>query len=137
MQQARLPALPNATVGRAGDIDAVAELVGREEVRLVTLVGPGGVGKTRLAIEIARAVGERFPDGTGFVALDGTGDVEHVPHAVAGALGANFSTASRRRSRWRASSGFVRRCLSSTTSNTSSTLGRGSGRQSRCVGACS
>ena len=89
-QPARLPAHPNATVGRAGDIDAVADLLHREEVRLVTLVGPGGVGKTRLAIEIARAIGERFPDGPGFVALVGTDEVEHVQAAVAGALGAQL-----------------------------------------------
>jgi predicted ATPase/DNA-binding winged helix-turn-helix (wHTH) protein len=77
---------------------AVSELIGRqaafEEIqviaathRLVTLVGAGGVGKTRLALEVARHLVHRFPDGVSLVELGPLSSAEHVPAAVAGALG--------------------------------------------------
>src|SRR5204862_2744426 len=60
---APLPAPANPTIGREGEVAEIVELLVRPGVRLVTLVGPGGVGKTRLALEVARAVAERFPGG--------------------------------------------------------------------------
>jgi len=72
-------------VGRAAEVDVVAGLVGK--YRLVTVTGPGGVGKTRLAAVVARAVAGRFADGVWLAELAGVGDPALVPVAVAGALG--------------------------------------------------
>src|SRR3954453_9045753 len=56
-------------VGRGEQIDELVELLSQREPRLVTLTGPGGVGKTRLALEAGRRVASRFADGVGFVPL--------------------------------------------------------------------
>jgi predicted ATPase len=72
-------------VGRAND---VAELVGLlEDYRLVTVTGPGGVGKTRLATEVARRLEGRFPDGVWFIELGAVTDGAQVPAEVTSALG--------------------------------------------------
>jgi predicted ATPase/DNA-binding CsgD family transcriptional regulator len=73
-------------VGRDAEVGDVAALLG--EYRLVTITGPGGVGKTRLAVEAARYVADRFADGIRPVALAGVRDPALVPAAVAAALGA-------------------------------------------------
>ena len=65
----RLPMPPNRTIGRDDDVVAVGERLRAGSVRLLTLTGPGGVGKTRLALEAARAVGADFADGAHFVSL--------------------------------------------------------------------
>jgi predicted ATPase/DNA-binding SARP family transcriptional activator len=83
---APLPALANATVGRNGELAEVTELLLRPEVRLVTLVGPGGVGKTRLALEVARAAEDRFPGGAVHVNLDGVEDAGALAAELASAL---------------------------------------------------
>jgi predicted ATPase len=72
-------------VGRAGAVDEVAGLLGK--CRLVTVTGPGGVGKTRLAGEVARRVAGRFADGVWLVELAAVTDPAQVPSAVAAALG--------------------------------------------------
>ncbi|MFH8795518.1 BTAD domain-containing putative transcriptional regulator [Streptomyces sp. NPDC017941] len=79
-----LPAPTTGLVGRTGAVARVRELVRRD--RLVTLTGPGGVGKTRLALEAAAGLAEDFPDGVWLVELAGTTG-EGVPEAVAAALG--------------------------------------------------
>ncbi|MFG2623168.1 ATP-binding protein [Streptomyces sp. NPDC048507] len=82
---AALPAHLTAFVGRSREREALAEAVtGR---RLVTAVGLGGVGKTRLALAVAARVAEDFPDGVGFVDLVPVTDPERVGAAVAAALG--------------------------------------------------
>jgi predicted ATPase/DNA-binding SARP family transcriptional activator len=72
-------------VGRETDMAAVAERLG--EHRLVTLVGPGGAGKTRLAGEVGAAVTDRFRDGVWLVELAGVTDPDDVVGAAVGTLG--------------------------------------------------
>jgi Domain of unknown function (DUF4062)/NB-ARC domain len=84
-----VPATP--LVGRDDDVAAVGDLVRAEGVRLVTLTGPGGVGKSRLAVEVAQRVGPGFTDGVRFVALGSVQAAELVTAAIAAALGLNTS----------------------------------------------
>jgi predicted ATPase len=67
----RAPIAPTTTIGREEDIARVRAIFERGEDRVVTLVGPGGIGKSRLAIEVAHATEDLFPDGTYFVLLEG------------------------------------------------------------------
>lgn len=82
--QHRLPARLTSFLGRESDLRRVGELL--QTGRLVTVTGPGGVGKTSLALEAARAAAERFGDGVGFVRLAGVTDSEQVPSAALAAL---------------------------------------------------
>ena len=75
----------NSFVGRDADLIRVTGMVG--ESRLVTLTGPGGSGKTRLATEVGRALVDRQPDGVWLVELAPVGDGADVPQAVLTALG--------------------------------------------------
>src|SRR3954466_10629513 len=77
-----LPASPNRTIGRADDVRAIADRLLVDGVRLLTLTGPGGVGKTRLALEVARAVKADFAHGAWFVSLAALQRPEDVPAAV-------------------------------------------------------
>lgn len=72
-------------VGRTREVAEVRALVDSE--RLVTLTGPGGTGKTRLSVESARTMVERFPDGVWFVALDAVRDPQLVIPTIAQSLG--------------------------------------------------
>ncbi|MFE1948106.1 ATP-binding protein [Streptomyces massasporeus] len=80
-----LPAETTSFVDRRGELTQGRELLAR--ARLVTLTGPGGVGKTRLAARIAARVRRAFPDGVRFVDLSGLHDPALVPLAAADALG--------------------------------------------------
>ncbi|HZS94318.1 MAG TPA: tetratricopeptide repeat protein, partial [Chloroflexota bacterium] len=82
----RLPAPATPFVGRAGEVAALGALLEREEVRLVTLTGPGGCGKTRVALEVASRYFDRYPDGLFFVPLGGVRDPGLVLPAIATAL---------------------------------------------------
>jgi len=81
----RIPAPLTTFVGRTGDAATLAGLV--ERYRLVTVTGPGGVGKTRLVMEVARRVADRFPDGAWFIGLGAVADPAHVPGEVMALLG--------------------------------------------------
>ncbi len=83
-----LPLQLTSFVGRA-EIEAARRLLA--EARLLTLSGPGGTGKTRLALQLAGEVMDDFPDGTYFVALDAVDDAELVPSAIAHTLGLAMS----------------------------------------------
>ena len=87
---AATPALPTPLTplkGRARDVDTAAALLSHHETRLLTLTGPGGVGKTRLGIEVARRCAPRFVDGAVFVDLAAVRDPDQVPAEIARALG--------------------------------------------------
>jgi predicted ATPase/class 3 adenylate cyclase len=74
--QTSLPQPMTPLVGRDDELDHVRAMVARPGVRLVTLTGPGGVGKTRLALASASALASAFPDGVFFVGLAAARDVE-------------------------------------------------------------
>ena len=80
-----LPVQLTSFVGRERELRAAAELL--TSARLVTLLGPGGTGKTRLAIELAGRLGSRFRDGVRFVPLAAVTDPALVPSAIGQALG--------------------------------------------------
>ncbi len=82
-----LPEPATPMLGREHELEAVRELLGQSDVRLVTLSGPGGTGKTRLAIDAARSVRDRFPSGAYFVTLAPVRDPALVPAAIAETLG--------------------------------------------------
>jgi predicted ATPase len=80
-----LPVRVAEFVGRQRERAKLAGLV--EDARTVTLTGPGGCGKTRLAVEVAGDVASRFPDGACWVDLQGVRDPGMVVAAVAAAIG--------------------------------------------------
>ena len=86
-----LPMQPTPLVGREREVREVADRVRTEEVRLLTLTGPGGTGKTRLALQAAADLLEEFEDGAFFIALATITDPELVPSAIAGPLGVKES----------------------------------------------
>jgi predicted ATPase/DNA-binding SARP family transcriptional activator len=81
-----LPAPPNRTIGRERELEAVIEQLRAGAVRLLSLTGPGGVGKTRLALEAARAVEPDFADGAWLVSLAAVKRPEDVAGTIVNAL---------------------------------------------------
>ena len=88
LHQTNLPIPATPFLGRAAELAEVTTLLARDDVRLVTLVGPGGTGKTRLALQAAADAADRYPDGVWWVALAALHDPELVLPTAATALGA-------------------------------------------------
>ncbi len=82
-----LPVLTTAFIGREKELAAVRQLLLRDDVRLVTSTGPGGIGKSRLAIEVARDVADRFSSGACLVPLAAVTD----PHSIALVIASRLS----------------------------------------------
>ena len=108
------PTPPSALVGRDTDVAGLRALFAAPGTRLVTLTGPPGVGKTRLAVAAAATLAERFRDGVVFVDLTAMRDPALVPVELAGVLGGRGGDST--------GAGRAEHCSSSwTTSSTSST----------------
>jgi predicted ATPase/DNA-binding XRE family transcriptional regulator len=82
-----LPFPPTALLGREQEMAQALDLLRERVVRLLTLTGPGGVGKTHLALELAHTLRESFADGLAWIDLTDLRDPSLVPQAVAQALG--------------------------------------------------
>jgi predicted ATPase/transcriptional regulator with XRE-family HTH domain len=82
-----LPAPVTRLIGREWAVERLRTLLGRDEVRLVTLIGPGGSGKTRLAIHVAGELADAFAHGVCYVGLSGVHDPSHVPMCIVQGLG--------------------------------------------------
>ena len=89
-----LPVSMTSLLGREQAIDEVAGMLERPEARLVTLTGPGGVGKTRLAVAVGERLRGRFGAGTVFVPLDAVTDPGLVPAAIGRMAGADLARTS-------------------------------------------
>lgn len=81
-----LPVNTTSTIGRTSELAQIARLLGADDCRLLTLVGTGGVGKTRLALEAARAQRDHFADGAVFVPLAAVTDTALIPNSIAHCL---------------------------------------------------
>ncbi len=82
-----LPVQRTAFIGREHEAAALGQLLSRVDVRLVTLTGPGGIGKTRLALQVAGEITGHFPGGVCFVALSAVAEPGLIASTIAQALG--------------------------------------------------
>lgn len=85
-----LPTSLTAFVGRERELEQLSHLSAQPGCRLITLVGPGGVGKSRLAVQFAASQRHRFPDGVAFVPLVGAASGAAIIAAMADSLGFAF-----------------------------------------------
>lgn len=86
-----LPPQLTPFVGRTEELKAISDLLADESCRLLTLIGPGGIGKTRLAIEAASLQQECFEDGVYYVALQPLVSAEQLVPVIAQSIGVRFS----------------------------------------------
>jgi predicted ATPase len=82
-----LPVQVTSLIGREKEIAALSQLLQREDVRLVTLTGPGGIGKTRLALQVAAELSDQFANGLYFVDLASLSEPADVIPAIGQTLG--------------------------------------------------
>jgi predicted ATPase len=92
-QQQTLPKVLSTFVGRECETEDIRDLLLDNPVRLVTVTGSGGVGKTRLSIRVAETISDAFADGVWFIALAAVADAKHVPSAISKVLGLRESGA--------------------------------------------
>src|SRR6516162_9815532 len=83
----RLPLQPWRLVGRSTEVRTLRRLIEDEGARLVSLVGPAGVGKTRLVVAAADALRASFPHGVYFIDLTGATSADQLIAAIGGAIG--------------------------------------------------
>ncbi len=88
---ATLPFQPTPFIGRQAELTTIASLLTDPACRLLTLFGPGGVGKTRLALEVAAQQANAFADGVAFVALASVSSPNQIAHAIGDVLDLDFS----------------------------------------------
>src|SRR5678815_584574 len=81
-----LPASVTQFIGRADEIKAITHLLDHSACRLLTLVGPGGAGKTRLALQVAAQYRHQFRDGVFFIPLQAVSTPEAIISAIAESL---------------------------------------------------
>ena len=91
MVTALLPRQSTSFVGREAEIDDIASLMDDPTCRLVTLVGPGGIGKTRLAIEVGETCMTAFADGVCFIHLLSIDSTDLLIPTIADAIGLSFA----------------------------------------------
>jgi predicted ATPase len=97
----QVPAPPNPLIGRAAEVAAARTITRERDVRLLTLYGPGGSGKTRLALQVAEQLRDDFADGVVFVPLAPLLKPDHVLDAIAQACGIQDRSAEKLRGRLR------------------------------------
>lgn len=82
-----LPSYPNSFIGRVHQINSITSLMLQDDKRLITLLGPGGMGKTRLSVKVGELLADDFEHGVCFVALDVVADHQQVPLYIGHRLG--------------------------------------------------
>jgi predicted ATPase/transcriptional regulator with XRE-family HTH domain len=86
-----LPFQPTRLIGREAELAVLGKLLAEPQCRLLTVIGPGGIGKTRLAIDLASNQQTFFPGGVSYVPLDSLNAPEFIVPAIAEVLGLSFS----------------------------------------------
>ena len=118
--QDKLPFSLTSFIGRESESLAIGSLLDRSDVRLVTLTGPGGVGKTRLALRVAEQWSSAFTDGVAFVPLADVRDSDQRGGGRRGsASSSSIALSETQFAQSRTTLLNARSCSSSTTSNTS------------------